>query len=83
MTSTQSKLLAEFAAYAKSAPSVEDLMKHIVDELHENMTRYNWVGFYLVDPADPNYLIVRSLRWQLHTQRAHSARQRPLRRSRR
>jgi putative methionine-R-sulfoxide reductase with GAF domain len=26
--------------------------------LHEKMTRYNWVGFYLVDPADANYLIV-------------------------
>jgi L-methionine (R)-S-oxide reductase len=58
MTSTQSKLLEEFAAYAKTAPSVEDLMKHVVDELHEKMTRYNWVGFYLIDPADPNYLIV-------------------------
>lgn len=23
------------------------------------MTRYNWVGFYLVDPADSSYLIVR------------------------
>jgi GAF domain-containing protein len=22
------------------------------------MTRYNWTGFYLVDPADSNYLIV-------------------------
>jgi putative methionine-R-sulfoxide reductase with GAF domain len=22
------------------------------------MTRYNWTGFYLVDPADPGYLIV-------------------------
>jgi L-methionine (R)-S-oxide reductase len=22
------------------------------------MTRYNWVGFYLIDPADPNYLVV-------------------------
>jgi L-methionine (R)-S-oxide reductase len=58
MTSTQSKLLEEFAAYAKTAPTVEDLMKHVVDELHEQMTRYNWVGFYVIDPADPNYLVV-------------------------
>ena len=58
MNSTQSHLLEEFAAYAKIAPSVEDLMKHVADELHEKMTRYNWVGFYLIDPADPNYLIV-------------------------
>ncbi len=58
MTATQSQLLEEFAAYAKTAPSVRDLMKHVVDELHEKMTRYNWVGFYLIDPADENYLIV-------------------------
>lgn len=58
MNSTQSKLLEEFALFAKSAPSVEILMKHVADELHEKMTRYNWVGFYVIDPSDPNYLIV-------------------------
>ena len=30
----------------------------IAKRLHEKMTRYNWVGFYLVDPADSGYLIV-------------------------
>src|SRR5580692_6940095 len=58
MNETQSKLIEEFASYAKSAPSAEVLMKHVADELHEQMTRYNWVGFYVVDPTDPNYLIV-------------------------
>src|ERR1700730_11914051 len=58
MTPTQSKLLEEFAASAATAGTVEDLMRHVVDELHEKMTRYNWVGFYLIDPADSNYLIV-------------------------
>lgn len=58
MNATQSKLLEEFAAYAKIAPSAEVLMKHVADELHEKMTRYNWVGFYVTDPADPNYLVV-------------------------
>jgi L-methionine (R)-S-oxide reductase len=33
-------------------------MKHIVQSLYERMTRYNWVGFYLVDPKDPQFLIV-------------------------
>jgi GAF domain-containing protein len=58
MTSTQSQLLEQFKSYATTAPNIESLMKHVVDELHEKMTRYNWVGFYLIDPADPNYLIV-------------------------
>lgn len=33
-------------------------MEGIAKRLHEKMTRYNWTGFYLVDPADPGYLIV-------------------------
>lgn len=33
-------------------------MEQIAKRLHEKMTRYNWVGFYLVDPADTGYLIV-------------------------
>jgi L-methionine (R)-S-oxide reductase len=33
-------------------------MEHIARRLHEEMTRYNWVGFYLVEPADPAILVV-------------------------
>ena len=58
MNATQSKLLEELSAFATTAPTVEALMKRMVDDLHEKMTRYNWVGFYLIDPTDPNYLIV-------------------------
>ncbi len=58
MNATQSKLLEELSAYAPTAPTVEALMRRVVDDLHEKMTRYNWVGFYLIDPADPNYLVV-------------------------
>lgn len=58
MNAAQSKLLEEFGAFAKIAPSAEALMKHVAEELHEKMTRYNWVGFYVIDPSDPNYLMV-------------------------
>ena len=33
-------------------------MERIAHRVHEKMTRYNWVGFYLVDPADPGILLV-------------------------
>jgi len=33
-------------------------MKRMAQRLHETMTRYNWVGFYLVDPADAGILLV-------------------------
>ncbi len=35
-------------------------MERIAQRLHEKMTRYNWVGFYLVDPADAGVLLVGS-----------------------
>jgi L-methionine (R)-S-oxide reductase len=52
------KLLKEFQQLATTAASAEILMQRISQRLHESMTRYNWVGFYLVDPADPNILLV-------------------------
>lgn len=33
-------------------------MERIAQRLHEKMTAYNWVGFYLADPADPGVLLV-------------------------
>ena len=58
MTPAQRELLQELQAFAATAPPAQSLMEHMVARLHEKMTRYNWVGFYLVDPADAGYLIV-------------------------
>jgi GAF domain-containing protein len=58
MTVVQRELLKEFQDFARSAPTVNVLMERIAQRLHEKMTRYNWAGFYLVDPADSGYLIV-------------------------
>jgi GAF domain-containing protein len=56
MLPVHEELLLEFQAFALIAPTAKSLMEHIAQRLHENMTRYNWVGFYLVDPADPGIL---------------------------
>ncbi len=58
MTPVHKELLDELQGYSATAPTVQALMERISKRLHEKMTRYNWVGFYLVDPADSNYLIV-------------------------
>jgi L-methionine (R)-S-oxide reductase len=58
MTPAQRELLHEFQSFSQSAASAQSLMEHIAKRLHEKMARYNWTGFYLVDPADLNYLIV-------------------------
>ena len=52
------ELLQEFQNFVKTALTAEAVMTHIAQRLHEKMTRYNWVGFYLVDPSDSGVLLV-------------------------
>ena len=52
------ELLKEFQDFAKTAPSADKLMERMVHRLHEQMARYNWAGFYLVDTTDPGVLVV-------------------------
>jgi L-methionine (R)-S-oxide reductase len=58
MIPAHKELLQEFQDFAKTAPTTNSLMEQMAKRLHQKMTRYNWTGFYLVDPADPNYLVV-------------------------
>src|SRR5271168_5218824 len=58
MTLAHEELLKEFQDFARTAPTAESVMERIAQRLHEKMTRYNWVGFYLVDPADTGVLLV-------------------------
>jgi L-methionine (R)-S-oxide reductase len=58
MTLAHEELLREFQDFALAAPTAKSLMEHIAQRLHEKMTRYNWVGFYLLDPAEPGVLLV-------------------------
>lgn len=58
MALTPKELLQELQRYAAAAPTAKAVMEQIAKRLHENMARYNWVGFYLVDPVDAGYLIV-------------------------
>ena len=58
MTPVHEELLVEFRNFAKSAATAESLMDHMAQRLHEKMTRYNWVGSYLIDPADARFLVV-------------------------
>ncbi len=54
----QENLIQEFSNFAKTSGDVHALMTHIAKRLHDSMSRYNWVGFYEVDPADANVLVV-------------------------
>jgi GAF domain-containing protein len=54
--SKHNDLLKEFGYAAQSARTVDALMETMVQRLHDTMTRYNWVGFYLLDKDRPTTL---------------------------
>jgi len=58
MNLVREELLREFQDLVLTAPTDKFVMEHISQRLHEKMMRYNWVGFYLLDPADPSFLLV-------------------------
>jgi L-methionine (R)-S-oxide reductase len=41
----------EISTLAKAAPTAKALMQDICNRLHERMLKYNWVGFYLIEPG--------------------------------
>jgi L-methionine (R)-S-oxide reductase len=51
-------LIPQLDALAKSATSGEALMKSIVALLHEKLTRYNWVGFYMLEREGGDALLL-------------------------
>ncbi len=51
-------VISKLNKLASSAANADALMDSIVSLLHEKLTRYNWVGFYMLDPKDPNMLVL-------------------------
>lgn len=51
-------LLEDFQNYSGTTTASKALMQHIADRLHEEMGRYNWVGFYLMEAPDFKALVV-------------------------
>ncbi|GAC1638732.1 MAG: hypothetical protein NVS9B14_19470 [Candidatus Acidiferrum sp.] len=51
-------LTIELNKLAASAANSDALMNGIVNLLHDKLTRYNWVGFYMIDPKDANILVL-------------------------
>jgi L-methionine (R)-S-oxide reductase len=58
MAAVHEELLREFQDLSKTSLTVTLLMEQIAQRLHEKFTRYNWVGFYLVDSEDQNVLVI-------------------------
>jgi GAF domain-containing protein len=51
----------EISTLAEAAPSAYALMQGVCKLLHERMLKYNWVGFYMLEPgANPPMLVLES-----------------------
>jgi L-methionine (R)-S-oxide reductase len=49
----------EITELAQALPSAQQLMRRMVKLLHERMLKYNWVGFYMLEPgAKPPVLVL-------------------------
>ncbi len=53
-----SAIISELSALATSATNADALMNSIVQLMHGKLTRYNWIGFYMIDPKDANMLVL-------------------------
>jgi L-methionine (R)-S-oxide reductase len=51
-------LIPELEGLARSAASGDAFMKGIVALLHEKLTRYNWVGFYMLEKIGGDTLVL-------------------------
>src|ERR1022692_2421984 len=51
-------LLQEFESLCHSGDDVKSLMQQMAQRLHEEMARYNWVGFYLMEPPAFDALVL-------------------------
>lgn len=49
----------EISDLAQTSQSAQDLMQRMVKLLHDRMLKYNWVGFYMLEPgAEPPMLVL-------------------------
>jgi L-methionine (R)-S-oxide reductase len=58
-TTRMEEVRHEVAALAQTAPSAKSFMQEVCKLLHERMLKYNWVGFYMLEPgAQPPMLVL-------------------------
>jgi L-methionine (R)-S-oxide reductase len=53
-----SDIVAAIEAFAATAPDVHSVQDFSVKLIAQRLPYYNWVGFYMIDPQDPNVLVL-------------------------
>jgi GAF domain-containing protein len=52
------QILAEVSAFAETAADLAALQNFIVEIIPNRLPYYNWTGFYMLDPDDPETLVL-------------------------
>ena len=59
VTSRMEEVRNEIRLLGQTTPTAMELMKGVCQVLHEHMLKYNWVGFYMLEPgAQPPMLVL-------------------------
>ena len=58
LPSEMTALLTEIELQASAAPSLQSLQESIVQAIPQRLPYCNWTGFYMLDPADPETLVL-------------------------
>jgi L-methionine (R)-S-oxide reductase len=59
VASKMEEVRKEVGELAEASPTASDLMQQMVRLLHDRVLKYNWVGFYLLEPgAQPPMLLL-------------------------
>jgi GAF domain-containing protein len=58
LTPEMNSLLARMREMAASAPTLDELERDIVEAIAEQISYYDWTGFYMLDPEEPETLVL-------------------------
>jgi L-methionine (R)-S-oxide reductase len=58
LTTEMLDLLSDIRQLAATAPTLEPLQQGIVKAITQRLPYYNWTGFYMLDPHDPETLVL-------------------------
>ena len=58
LTPEMNSLLARIREMAATAPTLDELERDIVEAIAGQIPYYNWTGFYMLDPEEPETLVL-------------------------
>lgn len=54
----RARILADVSRFAETAADLPSLQNFVVETLSQRLPHYHWTGFYMLDPGDPETLVL-------------------------